>query len=95
MFNMFTVSSSSQWYTWGAPQKQGKMCQQCWDYWKRMGGLQKASRSAREDGESFIHNTLIMYLINVLNLLNLTLAACMYGDAPIASPYDRHATQEY
>lgn len=30
---------SPQWYAWGLPQMQYRLCQSCWTYWKKYGGL--------------------------------------------------------
>uniref|UniRef100_A0A0A9YZT3 Metastasis-associated protein MTA1 n=1 Tax=Lygus hesperus TaxID=30085 RepID=A0A0A9YZT3_LYGHE len=30
---------SSQWYSWGPSHMQCKLCQTCWNYWKKYGGL--------------------------------------------------------
>ncbi|XP_055587456.1 metastasis-associated protein MTA1 isoform X2 [Uranotaenia lowii] len=54
---LFTVSSgkpcescstqaSQQWYTWGPTHMSCRLCQTCWTYWKRYGGLKVASRLA-------------------------------------------------
>ncbi|KAF2365829.1 Metastasis-associated protein MTA1 R1 domain [Trinorchestia longiramus] len=47
-----SVTTSSQWYSWGPAQKPGKLCSDCWLYWKKLGGLKKASRSAKEEEEA-------------------------------------------
>jgi len=44
--------SSVQWYNWGPPTKLSKLCEECWLYWRRLGGLKRASRSTREDEEA-------------------------------------------
>ncbi|XP_065166932.1 metastasis-associated protein MTA3 isoform X2 [Atheta coriaria] len=43
------VTVSSQWYAWGPTQTQCRVCQQCWQYWKRYGGLKIPSRFAECD----------------------------------------------
>lgn len=30
---------STQWYAWGPSQMQCRLCQPCWTYWKKYGGL--------------------------------------------------------
>lgn len=30
---------SSQWYAWGPPNMQCRLCASCWNYWKKYGGL--------------------------------------------------------
>ncbi|XP_022920075.1 metastasis-associated protein MTA3 isoform X2 [Onthophagus taurus] len=38
------VSVSSQWYAWGPSHMQCRLCQACWQYWKRYGGLKTPTR---------------------------------------------------
>ncbi|XP_053691511.1 metastasis-associated protein MTA1 [Sabethes cyaneus] len=38
--------ASQQWYTWGPSHLSCRLCQSCWNYWKRYGGLKVASRLA-------------------------------------------------
>ncbi|XP_017781721.1 PREDICTED: metastasis-associated protein MTA3 isoform X2 [Nicrophorus vespilloides] len=38
------VTVSSQWYAWGPTHLQCRLCQTCWQYWKRYGGLKIPSR---------------------------------------------------
>jgi len=33
------VVQSSQWYSWGPTHMQYRLCQSCWTYWKKYGGL--------------------------------------------------------
>lgn len=33
------VMQSIQWYAWGPSQMQCRLCQSCWMYWKKYGGL--------------------------------------------------------
>ncbi|XP_076306001.1 metastasis-associated protein MTA3-like isoform X2 [Tachypleus tridentatus] len=40
--------SSHQWYAWGPPHMQCRLCQLCWSFWKRYGGLKYSSKL---DGE--------------------------------------------
>uniref|UniRef100_A0A6A7FUY4 Metastasis-associated protein MTA1-like n=2 Tax=Hirondellea gigas TaxID=1518452 RepID=A0A6A7FUY4_9CRUS len=47
-----SVGNSNQWYSWGPAQKQSRLCADCWGYWKKLGGLKKASRSAKEEEEA-------------------------------------------
>lgn len=38
-------ASSSQWYAWGpAAHVQCRLCQNCWNYWKKFGGLKYSSK---------------------------------------------------
>ncbi|XP_067335244.1 metastasis-associated protein MTA1 isoform X1 [Channa argus] len=41
-------SSSYQWYSWGPPNMQCRLCASCWTYWKKYGGLKMPTRL---DGE--------------------------------------------
>lgn len=38
--------ASQQWYSWGPSHMNCRLCQSCWNYWKRYGGLKVASRLA-------------------------------------------------
>ncbi|XP_055014783.1 metastasis-associated protein MTA1 isoform X2 [Boleophthalmus pectinirostris] len=42
------TSSSFQWYSWGPPNMQCRLCASCWTYWKKYGGLKMPTRL---DGE--------------------------------------------
>ncbi|XP_059476197.1 metastasis-associated protein MTA3 [Neocloeon triangulifer] len=42
-------SSSSQWYAWGPSQMHCKLCSNCWNYWKKYGGLKSPSRIEEND----------------------------------------------
>uniref|UniRef100_A0A2M4BD23 Putative histone deacetylase complex mta1 component n=1 Tax=Anopheles marajoara TaxID=58244 RepID=A0A2M4BD23_9DIPT len=44
------TTASPQWYSWGPAHLSNKLCQSCWSYWKRYGGLKVASRLA-DNGE--------------------------------------------
>ncbi|KAM8833951.1 metastasis-associated protein MTA1 isoform 2-T2 [Synchiropus picturatus] len=37
-------SSSYQWYSWGPPNMQCRLCASCWTYWKKYGGLKMPTR---------------------------------------------------
>lgn len=40
-----TTEMSSQWYAWGpAAHVQCRLCQSCWSYWKKFGGLKHSSK---------------------------------------------------
>jgi metastasis-associated protein MTA len=41
---VFLVTISSQWYAWGPSQMHCKLCNNCWAYWKKYGGLKAPSR---------------------------------------------------
>uniref|UniRef100_A0A673BFH3 Metastasis associated 1 family, member 3 n=1 Tax=Sphaeramia orbicularis TaxID=375764 RepID=A0A673BFH3_9TELE len=36
---------SAQWYSWGPPSMQCRLCVSCWMYWKKYGGLKMPSRA--------------------------------------------------
>uniref|UniRef100_A0A1B6FNZ1 Metastasis-associated protein MTA3 n=1 Tax=Cuerna arida TaxID=1464854 RepID=A0A1B6FNZ1_9HEMI len=38
------TTTSSQWFAWGPSHMQCKVCQTCWQYWKKYGGLKVPSR---------------------------------------------------
>ncbi|XP_076317389.1 metastasis-associated protein MTA3-like isoform X1 [Tachypleus tridentatus] len=42
------ILSSPQWYAWGPPHMHCRLCQVCWGFWKRYGGLKYPSKL---DGE--------------------------------------------
>ncbi|XP_063977312.1 metastasis-associated protein MTA3 isoform X1 [Diachasmimorpha longicaudata] len=44
-------SQSSQWYSWGPSHMQCRLCQSCWTYWKKYGGLKVPSRIDDSDSE--------------------------------------------
>ncbi|XP_060536245.1 metastasis-associated protein MTA3 isoform X2 [Cylas formicarius] len=45
------VTVSSQWYAWGPSHMQCRLCQACWSYWKKYGGLKIPTRFG--DGTDF------------------------------------------
>ncbi|XP_072696310.1 metastasis-associated protein MTA1 isoform X2 [Canis lupus baileyi] len=42
------TAQSYQWYSWGPPNMQCRLCASCWTYWKKYGGLKMPTRL---DGE--------------------------------------------
>ncbi|XP_076753459.1 metastasis associated 1-like isoform X2 [Xylocopa sonorina] len=38
------IMQSPQWYAWGPSHMQCRLCQSCWTYWKKYGGLKVPSR---------------------------------------------------
>ncbi|XP_046628372.1 metastasis-associated protein MTA3 isoform X2 [Neodiprion virginianus] len=42
---------SGQWYAWGPSHMQCRLCQSCWTYWKKYGGLKVPSRIDDADSE--------------------------------------------
>ncbi|KAK3879218.1 hypothetical protein Pcinc_016211 [Petrolisthes cinctipes] len=43
------ATSSSQWYAWGPSHLQCRLCNSCWQYWKKFGGLKLPSRIGKEE----------------------------------------------
>ncbi|KAJ8369343.1 hypothetical protein SKAU_G00093710 [Synaphobranchus kaupii] len=41
-----------QWYSWGPPNMQCRLCASCWNYWKKYGGLKMPTRLEGERGGS-------------------------------------------
>lgn len=41
--------SAPNWYSWGPSHLSCRLCQTCWNYWKKYGGLKTASRLAEND----------------------------------------------
>ncbi|XP_051958967.1 metastasis-associated protein MTA3-like isoform X2 [Xyrauchen texanus] len=39
------AAQSPQWYSWGPPNMQCRLCVSCWMYWKKYGGLKMPSRA--------------------------------------------------
>ncbi|XP_019870443.2 metastasis-associated protein MTA3 isoform X1 [Aethina tumida] len=46
------VTVASQWYAWGPTQMQCRLCQNCWQYWKKYGGIKNPSRFPDGDFEN-------------------------------------------
>ncbi|GBP89377.1 Metastasis-associated protein MTA1 [Eumeta japonica] len=46
------VTSSSQWYAWGPPHLQYRLCGSCWLYWKKYGGLKTAGVFGESETEA-------------------------------------------
>ncbi|XP_041969169.1 metastasis-associated protein MTA3 [Aricia agestis] len=46
------VTNSNQWYTWGPPHLQYRLCGACWQYWKKYGGLKTAGVFGENDAEA-------------------------------------------
>ncbi|MBN3281389.1 MTA3 protein, partial [Polyodon spathula] len=40
---------SPQWYSWGPPSLQCRLCLSCWVYWKKYGGLKMPSQGEEEE----------------------------------------------
>ncbi|CAH1116636.1 unnamed protein product [Phaedon cochleariae] len=46
------VTVSNQWYAWGPSHMQCRLCQVCWHYWKKYGGLKIPTRFGDGDFEN-------------------------------------------
>ncbi|CAG9859444.1 unnamed protein product [Phyllotreta striolata] len=46
------VTVSNQWYAWGPSHMQCRLCQVCWQYWKKYGGLKIPTRFGDGDFEN-------------------------------------------
>uniref|UniRef100_A0A336M815 CSON013399 protein n=1 Tax=Culicoides sonorensis TaxID=179676 RepID=A0A336M815_CULSO len=53
-----STTSSQAWYSWGPSSLNCRLCQTCWNYWKRYGGLKVASRLADNTGETVIGDSI-------------------------------------
>ncbi|XP_055495640.1 metastasis-associated protein MTA3 isoform X1 [Leucoraja erinacea] len=42
------ATQSQQWFSWGPPTMQCRLCALCWIYWKKYGGLKKRTRTEAE-----------------------------------------------
>ncbi|XP_048391890.1 metastasis-associated protein MTA3 isoform X4 [Stegostoma tigrinum] len=42
------TTQSQQWYSWGPPNMQCRLCASCWTYWKKYGGLKMPTRAEAE-----------------------------------------------
>lgn len=47
-------TQSMQWYAWGPTHTQSRVCQSCWNYWKKYGGLKGFSRQEELEPEKKI-----------------------------------------
>ncbi|XP_044011912.1 metastasis-associated protein MTA3 isoform X2 [Aphidius gifuensis] len=52
-------SQSTQWYSWGPSHMSCRLCQICWTYWKKYGGLKSPSRIDDNDLERKNNKTVI------------------------------------
>lgn len=85
------ASSSYQWYSWGPPNMQCRLCASCWTYWKKYGGLKMPTRL---DGERpgpnrnnmvhtkthihMLHWTFSLIILQTTNNLSLLQQALLY-----------------
>lgn len=51
-FPINSFAFSSKWYAWGPTHLSCRLCQTCWSYWKKYGGLKVASRLADNEVDS-------------------------------------------
>lgn len=49
-----SAGTSTQWYTWGPSHLNCRLCHNCWQYWKKYGGLKIASRIADTDNVELV-----------------------------------------
>lgn len=49
-----SAGTSTQWYTWGPSHLNCRLCHNCWQYWKKYGGLRTASRIADTDNVELV-----------------------------------------
>ncbi|XP_072121120.1 metastasis-associated protein MTA3 isoform X2 [Mobula birostris] len=42
------TTQSQQWFSWGPPNMQCRLCASCWTYWKKYGGLKMPTRTEAE-----------------------------------------------
>ena len=62
----FLETSSSQWYSWGPAHMQCRLCQSCWIYWKKFGGLKYPTRMSKK------------FFIDKKLYINFSLFSCFY-----------------
>ena len=60
------ATASNQWYAWGPPHMQCRLCANCWTYWKKYGGLKMPTRLG--ELPSFYTNFLSCGLVSCLRL---------------------------
>ncbi|XP_050706983.1 metastasis-associated protein MTA1-like isoform X7 [Eriocheir sinensis] len=67
------ATSSSQWYAWGPSHLQCRLCNSCWQYWKKFGGLKLPSRIGKEEDGSLIYTPVPNKDLPVVNNTSPTL----------------------
>lgn len=50
-------AASGSWYSWGPAHMTCRLCQTCWNYWKKYGGLKTASRLADNENDALKKRT--------------------------------------
>lgn len=55
-----SAGTSTQWYTWGPSHLNCRLCHNCWQYWKKYGGLKAASRIADTDNVELVKKRAIL-----------------------------------
>jgi hypothetical protein len=43
----FQGSSSPQWYQWNTAQPHTRLCAECWNYYKKLGGVKYPKKSGK------------------------------------------------
>lgn len=61
------TTNSSQWYAWGPSHLQCRLCNNCWAYWKKFGGLKLPSRIGKEEDGSLLYTPVPNKELPVLN----------------------------
>ncbi|OBS72960.1 hypothetical protein A6R68_12455 [Neotoma lepida] len=51
-FPLSLATQSHQWYSWGPPNMQCRLCATCWLYWKKYGGLKMPTQSEEQKSPS-------------------------------------------
>ncbi|XP_042205596.1 metastasis-associated protein MTA3-like isoform X13 [Homarus americanus] len=67
------ATNSSQWYAWGPSHLQCRLCNSCWQYWKKFGGLKLPSRIGKEEDGSLIYTPVPNKELPVVNNTSPTL----------------------
>uniref|UniRef100_A0A3B3SBL7 Metastasis associated 1 n=1 Tax=Paramormyrops kingsleyae TaxID=1676925 RepID=A0A3B3SBL7_9TELE len=62
---VYIPNYSYQWYSWGPPNLQCRLCASCWTYWKKYGGLKMPTRL---DGERPGPNLMLFFTHSLLTI---------------------------
>lgn len=60
-----TAAQSPQWYAWGPPNMQCRLCASCWNYWKKYGGLKTPTQlegAARAGSVRLLYSLVNLYM---------------------------------
>lgn len=74
-----------QWYAWGPSHLNCRLCQNCWNYWKKYGGLKVASRLTDNDVDSKKKTVPSIVSSNANNDVDHTPAAAVAVVATVAA----------